>query len=206
VQIHPRFRELILLLLLPVIGMTASCDQQEPRLTATFWPGAPDPGPMSIVLRPGVHIDERFDVKVAATGIPDLGGVVMAIRFDSEYVEFVQASSEGSPLRTATDETTYHEAIHLHPSDPDVLTITMYRIQNQAGTLPPASITWTDDLLNVRFRARKATSGTPFEIFPESRACDFAGAPPGEPSDCTPPLGVTWSGGTASANYQTLEP
>lgn len=84
--------------------------------------------------------------------------------------------------------------------------ITMYRIQNGTGTLPPTVITSTDDLVTVFFRARKATSGTPIEIPPESVACDLIGALPGQPSDCTPELSVTWSGGIVTAYYQSLVP
>ena len=157
--------------------------------TANFTP-AQSPAPAnSASMQKGTVSGDMFQIEIRVTDVNDFFGTAFHVLFGSSTARFVSMSSSGSFLSGAGITTDIRTAV-VQAGDLEVVAT---RVQDQAGSVQGVDVSGSQLLLTLTFQATANTGGNTFS-FESQEACTPT-APP-----CTPPISLTWHGGTLTAN------
>jgi hypothetical protein len=159
---------------------------------ASFSPDSPSPANGSITLQPGEATGTQVQVRVSARGISDLFGTAFWISFDNTSVAYKTYDDSASLLRDAGKDL----AVSVNSvSSPGTVKVGISRIQNASTPITGVDVTAPRDLIVLTFVARTAVVGSPIALVAGHGQAFNSKPQPANVID-----GITWAGGTLSAN------
>ena len=185
----------LLLAVLPLAcGGGGGTNPAPPGISAAWTPDNPNPGNTTISMGAGNASASNFAVPVQVTGIDNFFGAAFTVTFDPASAAFVSFSDAGSVI----DDGNSTVLINATAGAAGEVLVNATRQQEPPGGnyVPGVDVGATSLLITLNFRATVATGGNAFAFAAtEVQTC---ADPPGD--TCQPLGGVTYSGGTMTAN------
>jgi hypothetical protein len=159
-----------------------------PGLSARFTASDPNPVANTMSMTSGGASGPAFEVQILATGIGEFFGTGFHVVYDPGSASFVGHDCSVTFLPAADLD------CRVDGTTPGVVIVSVTR----QGQLQGIDVLGTDLLLALTFRATSATAGNAFDF--DATAPRFVKTCPAPPAACSDVVGVTWSGGTLTAN------
>ncbi len=172
-------------------------------VTGTFTPTTANPPSNSVTMQPGTS-GTQFKVKIMVKDIPDFFGTAFTFTYPRTVVvsgitytqlAFLAADSSNSFLNGSGIQTQF---LLDETGTPGTVHGVCTRVQDAGGTVPGVNVGSTPtELVTLTFQAYRAMSAVPVAFTGNLEVCtsQLSGSPP----VCTPVQGVTWNGGTVTA-------
>jgi len=159
--------------------------------TATFTPDNPTPGANTLSMAAGNSSGDTFWVDIEVTGITDFFGAGFRVNFDPATAQFTGNVDTSGSLIEGQGATTDFDAVDGAAGE----VLVNATLQGQVQGVTPAG---TDLLISLEFQATADTGANAFS-YGMPRLVSTCPVPPAACTDL-PDAGLTWSGGTMSAN------
>jgi hypothetical protein len=180
---------LVILVLSAVACGGGSADKAVPgpgggstTVAATFSADQPSPGPTTVAMQPATSSGAVFSVNVNVTDVDDVYGAAFDIVFDPDLVEFVNWSA-GTLLEQSGQSPSYN----VTATQPGRLVVSATLL---GGVSSGVDAVGSVPIFRPTFRALDAGASS----------MSFEATGMYDPSDPSPMTGITWYGGTLTAN------